>query len=103
AKKEARGGAKKAKKAKNSDSESESEKEEEEVEEASGPPAMTEEQEQIQMLEARRKTVAFDDDDIEAGPDLPASSNAVVGERTEASYGGALRPGEGTAMASYVQ
>jgi len=48
-------------------------------------------------------TIAIDEDDIEAGPAAPANANQVVGEASEHIYGGALRPGEGTAMAQFVQ
>lgn len=41
-------------------------------------------------------------DDLDAGPSV-YNVNNVLGEMTEAGYGGALRPGEGAAMAQYVQ
>ena len=37
------------------------------------------------------------------GPTLSPEAEKVAGEANEAMYGGALRPGEGTAMAAYVQ
>ena len=66
-------------------------------------PVLTEEHETMLTFEAKKKQVTIDEDDLEAGPALPISADAIAGEMTEASYGGALRPGEGTAMASYVQ
>jgi hypothetical protein len=66
-------------------------------------PVLTEEHEAMLAFEAKKKQVTIDEDDLEAGPALPVSADAIAGEMTEASYGGALRPGEGTAMASYVQ
>ena len=53
--------------------------------------------------ELHKKHVAFqmeDDDDIEAGPTMPVTAAAAG---IDADYGGALRPGEGEAMAQYVQ
>ena len=41
------------------------------------------------------------DDDVEIGPSLPPSADSLVGGK--ASYGGQLLPGEGSAMAAYVQ
>jgi hypothetical protein len=44
-----------------------------------------------------------DVEDLEAGPSVPASARDVMGEATEATYGGAMRPGEGSAIAQFVK
>ncbi|XP_073051531.1 uncharacterized protein [Primulina eburnea] len=50
-----------------------------------------------EMIESRKKPVSDDDDDADVGPmPLPRAEGHI-------SYGGALRPGEGDAIAQYVQ
>lgn len=49
------------------------------------------------MCQARRKA---EEEDVLVGPVLPAGEG---GHAVPGSYGGALRPGEGEAMAAYVQ
>ena len=62
---------------------------------------MTEEEMAFTLLANRAKEV--DVEDLEAGPSVPASARDVMGEATEATYGGAMRPGEGSAIAQFVK
>ena len=50
----------------------------------------------------KRKPTQEDEDEREAGPMRPVAAEQVVGTLEERDYGGALRPGEGTAMAQYA-
>jgi len=45
----------------------------------------------------------LDLEEVEAGPSRPLDSEEIVGKAHDSIYGGALRPGEGAAIASYVQ
>lgn len=51
----------------------------------------------VSWVQARRKA---EEEDVMVGPVLPGGEG---GHAVPGSYGGALRPGEGEAMAAYVQ
>jgi hypothetical protein len=61
------------------------------------------EEEMAFTLHAASRAKEVDVEDMEAGPSVPVSAKDVMGDATEATYGGAMRPGEGSAIAQFVK